>query len=637
MWKTRPRNAGLLIARNLTVRALRTAGLSHVLRSQTAIVGILYPPSIPVQWLIQAGNALLRQVTSKPHACIEFAAGTGRRPKDGRSTDLADTLTENNIVLGFAKDIAHFPDIFRFTADRIIPLGLLDRRAVDVTFQAVVGTSPSSDVLEAVEHLPPELFAAALLPGRSPKTIFELIQQYSSRNRQNPSPTKIDAYYGIGEAADWGKALAADLADYATGRIAWAEVDRGALISGPSGTGKTMLVQVLAATCGVPLFAHSLARWQARGHLGDLLAAMNAAFDEATNNAPCILFIDELDSIGSRDQFSGEHEKYSREVVNGLLECLDGVGKREGVVVIGATNMAEKIDPALLRPGRLGRHLQILLPDAEARSGILRHHLAGDLAREDLSYAVSCLDGATGAVIEQVVRDARRSARTEQREMTITDIATALPPRTRLSDAAFVRVCIHEAGHAVVGHLLSEVSGNILVETKVSREFMVGHVGNQTSFHRIPGFDRTRAAYIAEITTLLAGLAAETVTLGEHADGGGGSKSSDLYLATILAAEMEVSFGLGATLSCTSTSDSEQLSARLDSDPDLRRVTEVILRECMSGAQGLLREHRRALERIAQEMATATGFDEGHFFEIIELASAELDENAFPPTISPAQ
>jgi AAA+ superfamily predicted ATPase len=637
MWKMRPRNAGLLIARNLTVRALRKAGLSHVLRDQMAIVGILYPPSIPVQWLIQAGNALLRQVTSKPHACIEFPAGTGRRSKDSRSADLADTLIENNIVLGFAKDTTHFPDVFRFTADRIIPLGLLDRRTIDVTFQAIVGTLPSTDVLEAVEHLPPELLAAAVLPGRSLKTIFEIVQRHSSSSRQNPSTTKIDAYYGFGEAADWGKALAADLADYAAGRIAWAKVDRGALISDPSGTGKTMLVQVLAATCEVPLFAHSLARWQAQGHLGDLLAAMNAAFDEATNNAPCILFIDELDSIGSRDQFSGEHEKYSREVVNGLLECVDGVGKREGVVVIGATNMTAKIDPALLRPGRLGRHLQIMLPDAEARSGILRHHLSGDLTGEDLSYAVSCLDGATGAVIEQVVRDARRFARTERREMTTTDIATALPARIRLSDAAFVRVCIHEAGHAVVGHLLSEVSGNILVETKVSREFMVGHVGNQTSFHRIPGFDRTRAAYIAEITTLLAGLAAETVILGEHADGGGGSKDSDLYLATILAAEMEVSFGLGAALACTTASDSEQLVARLDSDPALRRVTEVILAECMTGAQGLLREHRRALERIAREMAAATGLDDNHFFDIIELASTDLDEDTIRPIIAPAQ
>jgi ATP-dependent Zn protease len=117
------------------------------------------------------------------------------------------------------------------------------------------------------------------------------------------------------------------------------------------------------------------------------------------------------------------------------------------------------------------------------------------------------------------------------------------------------------------------------------------------------------------------------VILGEHADGGGGSKNSDLYRATILAAEMEVSFGLGATLACTTVSDSEQLAARLDSDQALRRVTEVILRECMNGAQGLLREHRRALQRIAQEMASATGLDENHFFHIIGTVSASLDDD----------
>lgn len=625
-WKTRPRNTGHLVARNLIVRALRGAGLSHILRGHLAVIGVLYPPSLPVEWLMQAGNALLREAVSKPSACIQFSARTGRRSKHGRNADLADTLAENHIVLGFARDITHFPDAFRFTADRIVSVGAVDRRAICVAFQAIVGTVPSTDVLEVVEQLSPELLAAVLLPGRSPKTISELVQQHSVPDGRNPSNARIDAYCGFGEAGDWGKALAADLADYLTGRIAWAEVERGALISGPSGTGKTLLVQVLAATCGIPLFAHSLARWQARGHLGDLLAAMNAAFDEAINNAPSILFIDEIDSVGSRDQFSGEHEQYSREVVNGLLECLDGVGKREGVVVIGATNMAEKIDSALLRPGRLGRHLQLTLPDAEARSGILRHHLGEELIGEDLSYAVSCLDGATGAVIEQVVRDARRCARTEKRNMTIADIATALPSRIRLSEAAFVRACIHEAGHALVGHLLSEISGNIFVESKVSREFMVGRNGGQTSFYRIPGFDRTRSAYIAEITTLLAGLAAETVILGEHADGGGGSTDSDLHLATILAAQMEVSLGLGATLTCATTSDPEKLATRLERDPSLRRVTEAILSECMSGAQGMLQEHHWALQRLAHEMAAATGLDDDHFFGVIEMAPAKMGD-----------
>ncbi len=187
-------------------------------------------------------------------------------------------------------------------------------------------------------------------------------------------------------------------------------------------------------------------------------------------------------SVGSRDRFSGENEQYSREVVNALLEHLDGVGKRQGVVAIGATNLPDKIDPALLRPGRLGRHLKILLPDAGDRSGILRHHLGASLAGEDLSYAVSCLDGATGAAIEQVVKDARRRARAEHRDIVITDITMALPPRIRLSDPAFIRACVHEAGHALVGRRLEDISGNMIVETKVSREFLVGRSADKRPF-----------------------------------------------------------------------------------------------------------------------------------------------------------
>lgn len=620
IWKARPRKAGPLIARNLIIRALRTAELSHVLKGQAAIVGFLYPPSIPVEWLVEAGDALLRQVTPKRPMSIPFTqAKRQRKLKDPKGTELLNCLSEGHVVFGFATEVMHFPDAFRFAADRIISVGSLDRRAIDVAFRAILGTVPSDDVWETIRQLPPAHLGAILRKGRTPNDIIDIIRRNSSSSKQgSPTTLSLDAYSGFGEAADWGTALAADLADYAMGRISWSDVDRGALISGPSGTGKTLFAQVLAQTCGVPLFAHSLARWQARGHLGDLLAAMTAAFDQAIENAPSILFLDECDAFGRRDRFSGENEQYSREIVNGLLECLDGVGRREGVVVIGATNMAEEIDPALLRPGRLGRHLRVALPDAEDRRGILRHHLGAALPGEDLSDAVSCLDGATGAVIEQVVRDARRRARTERREMTITDITAALPTRTRLSDAAFERACVHEAGHALVGHLLSEVSGNMLVETKVSREFMVGQGGGQTSFRRLPGFDRTKAAYIAEITTLLAGLAAETVVLGEYADGGGGSTDSDLYLATILATQMESSLGLGGTLACSTSSDPRHLVARLDRDPALRRVVEVILSECLNGAQELLRKHRVALQRAAYELVAQAGLDHERFSSIVE-------------------
>jgi hypothetical protein len=364
LWKTRPRKAGPLIARNIIVRALRTTGLSHVLKGQPAVVGLLYPPSFPVQWLVEAGEALLRHATQKQQLCLEFSHGRRQRKlKDPKGTDLTNWLSESHVIFGFATEIAHFPDVFRLAADRIISLGSVDRRAIDAAFQAILDTIASDDVIETTLQLAPNLLGAALRPGRTPRDIADTIRKHTSSGPHGSTTPSLDAYSGFGEAAAWGKALAKDLADYAAGRLPWSEIDRGALISGPSGTGKTLFAQVLAQTCSVPLFAHSLAQWQARGHLGDLLAAMNAAFDQAIDNAPCIIFLDECDAFGSRDRLSGDNEQYSREVIDGLLERLDGIGKREGVVVIGATNLAEKLDPALLRPGRLGRHLRIDLPD----------------------------------------------------------------------------------------------------------------------------------------------------------------------------------------------------------------------------------------------------------------------------------
>ncbi|MCK3776664.1 ATP-binding protein [Ensifer sesbaniae] len=144
--------------------------------------------------------------------------------------------------------------------------------------------------------------------------------------------------YGYGGAKEWGLELAQDLIDWQRGRIDWSEVDTGIVLSGPPGVGKTQFAAALARQCSVPIIAASLARWQARGHLGDLLKAMRSDFDKAKESAPCILFCDELDSFGDRNSFSADNKDYSTQVVNGFLEHLDGLDGREGVVVIGATN-----------------------------------------------------------------------------------------------------------------------------------------------------------------------------------------------------------------------------------------------------------------------------------------------------------
>ena len=130
----------------------------------------------------------------------------------------------------------------------------------------------------------------------------------------------------------------------------------------------------------MPLLVTSVATWLEPGYLGDVLKRMSLAFETARNHAPAILFIDEIDNIGSRGGGGRrEFDDYWRTLVNRMLELLDGASKTNGVIVVAATNLPEKIDPALLRSGRLEKHVVIPMPDVEALSGILAHHLAADL------------------------------------------------------------------------------------------------------------------------------------------------------------------------------------------------------------------------------------------------------------------
>jgi cell division protease FtsH len=138
----------------------------------------------------------------------------------------------------------------------------------------------------------------------------------------------------------------------------------------------------------VPLVATSVARWLETSHLGDVLAAMTTTFEHAAQAAPCILFIDEIDNIGNRGGGSERHyDDYWSTLVNRMLELLDGASKTEGVIVVGATNNPEKIDAALLRSGRLERHIMIPPPDTEALIGIIAHHLGSDLEAVLRSHA----------------------------------------------------------------------------------------------------------------------------------------------------------------------------------------------------------------------------------------------------------
>ncbi|MGW9232700.1 AAA family ATPase [Pseudorhizobium sp. NPDC055634] len=194
-------------------------------------------------------------------------------------------------------------------------------------------------------------------------------------------PLRVEKLTGYGEARQWALDLKEDLNLWREGQLDWSEMSTRLLLSGPPGTGKTTFARALCNTLQVPLVATSVATWLEPGYLGDVLKCITATFAAATRKAPCILFIDELDNIGSRGRNTGKnYDDYWTSLINRLLELLDGAAKTEGVIVVGATNLPDNIDPALLRSGRLEKHVVIPPPDTDAMVGILVHHLGDDLA-----------------------------------------------------------------------------------------------------------------------------------------------------------------------------------------------------------------------------------------------------------------
>jgi len=494
-----------------------TRRLAEVAAQQPVIVGIVVRKAEDIE-VYEKATVLMAVGTpsnvsdDRRKASVQIVTNVNQ--KEAVQVRLFDALTEDRVFL-IATRHEDFPDGFEAAADAVIEFSSVPPRLVVAAAGFCHGVRLEESEAEEIARHPLSRVAVAFRKRRPPAKIIEVLNRLElalTSTGLEPGFT-LETLPGTGEAGNWGRQLAVDIHDWRSGSIPWSDVDRGVLLSGGPGCGKTTYASALARSCRMSLVLGSLGRWQAKGHLGDCLRAMRGAFAEAADKVPCILFIDEADSFGDRERFSAtsSDEQYNREVVNAFLECLDGADSREGVVVVGATSYPDAIDSSIRRPGRLDRHIRIPLPDMVARVAILRHHLGGgDVESIDLSQIASRTSGWSGARLEQLARDARRRARRDRRPVSTEDIVSVAPPVVAIEAETRRRACLHEAGHVIVG--LSTGQRVVKVEVAVVFDTADGDPrGGSTVYldevHRL----RTDRWYRDRLAATLAGLAAEEV------------------------------------------------------------------------------------------------------------------------------
>jgi ATP-dependent Zn protease len=433
--------------------------------------------------------------------------------------------------------------------------------------------------------------------------------------------SKLQALHGYGEATHYALELAKDFASYRAGIIGWNDIERGLLLYGPPGTGKTSFARRLAEACGVPLVTGSYSEWQSHGHQGDMLKAMRKCMMQATSLAPCILLIDELGAFTTRNARTNNAE-YMIGVVNGLLELLDGINGREGVVVIATANEIADIDPAVLRAGRIDTHIEISPPDAHARCAILEEYLDWKLPPETRSLIADRTEGLTGADLELVAKAARRRRRDNPQDpMSIDLVISCLPEVIQISAEKLRVAAVHESGHALLGLLCGRTVRSMFVKDSL----VVGstpYIG-QVEYETQPDLRFTSDVLLTEIMIRLAGMAAEIEVFGAHDWGSGGRKASDLALATDLATRYEAVLGMGSTLVSEVAADDNYLARIRQQNPIIFNRIDAVLKSQFAKARSLVAEHKTVLIAMAEHLAIAKSMSGAEVLQFLK--SIEFD------------
>ena len=434
---------------------------------------------------------------------------------------------------------------------------------------------------------------------------------------------------GVEETKDELREVVEFLTDPKRFKQLGAKVPKGILLHGPPGTGKTLLAKAVAHESGAQFFGQSASSFI------EMFAGLGAArirrlFKEARENAPAIIFIDELDAVGAHrgSDISGERDQ----TLNQLLVEMDGFDSRDNVIVMAASNMLEKLDRALLRPGRFDRQVFVPPPDMAGRHEILEVHTRGKpLAQDvDLERVARHTSGLTGADLANLANEAAILAGRHKREFVahadfenaFERVVAGLQSRRVISPQEKRVVAWHEAGHALVSELLSTVD-KVQKVSIVPRGKALGYTLNLPQEDR---YLKSREELIDYMSVLLAGRVAEQITFGKVTTGA----TDDLSRVTAIARSMVHEYGMGTSIrSHQVPSDDPATSEALRQTRD--QEVSAIAEESYRCAQELLVANRDLLDAIAERLLVDESIDRE---TILKLMGTEDD--AVPPPSAPA-
>lgn len=504
------------------------------------------------------------------------------------------------------------------------------------------GVEYSSEIPEK-----PSLFMNFVMTWGFPILLFFLLQRAMTKRMQNlgggifGGGKKIEKYEPSGETVNFDDVAGqeeaeeslVEIVDYLKNPKKYTDIGakcpKGALLVGPPGTGKTLLARAVAGESHVPFFSIAGSEF-VEMFVGRGAAKVRELFDEAKKNAPCIIFIDEIDTIGKKRDSAGISGNDEREqTLNQLLTEMDGFDGNIGIVMLAATNRPEILDPALLRPGRFDRQIRVELPTLKDRIEILKVHARSYKMEDDIDYSLIARStaGASGAQLANILNEAAlravRMGHDKVRQEDIQEsievvIAGAQRKQDILSPEEKKRVAYHEIGHALVAALQtgSEPVEKITIIPRTS-----GALGYTMQVPKDEKNLYTREDLINHITTLCGGRAAEEVIFNEVSTGA----ANDIEKATETARSMITQYGMADEFGMVKFQDSGSRymgdNGNMNCSEETRKEIDDLMVKIVKSAQDkarqLIADNRDAMKELSEfllEEETITG---KQFMEIL--------------------